>query len=221
MGIWIWSSHYTKCRTNWNIRKIEKYEKDFKDNLGGFWLLDDIYTNITCISYRVGVFESIRGMKWKACICLNFNKALDITSCGKQWVRWQKVKITKTTKLSRFYLKEGRQQISLILNMLWNAKEIMFLQAYIGNTQVKLKILHTSQEYLKKFYQCCKCKNHYKPRENEGWFHTSTAWILTKLETTSSDNVCSSLLQNKICYFDFQCQFWFCRKLLVQMHTFH
>lgn len=42
----IWSSQYIKHKTNWNLRKTEKHLKYFKTNLGGFWLLDDIYIYI-------------------------------------------------------------------------------------------------------------------------------------------------------------------------------
>lgn len=33
------------------------------------------------------VLESIRGMKCKTCICLDFNKTFDIAPCGKLRVR--------------------------------------------------------------------------------------------------------------------------------------
>lgn len=39
--------------------------------------------NITGISFRVHVLELIRGMICKACIFLDFNKALDIEPCVK------------------------------------------------------------------------------------------------------------------------------------------
>lgn len=48
------------------------------------------------------VLEFIREMKYKASICLDFNKAFDIAPYGKPQVRLEKIKISRTTKCPRF-----------------------------------------------------------------------------------------------------------------------
>lgn len=48
------------------------------------------------------MLESIRGMIYKASIWLDFNKALSIAPYGKPHTRLEKIKISGTTKLSRF-----------------------------------------------------------------------------------------------------------------------